>query len=438
MFHDRRNRNNDFDEPHYYQNVTAYRSYEDVLAAKRRRARLRRGMTVFVLLVAVGSAGAYMLTRDEGHKGAQQPGGTRDDEDRGSTGVLSGETVSPILQDGERDQTGDEKEAGGFALTITPKPKNSEGAVVVKDVSDIVKKVRPSVVGVVTESFQTYSTSSTGSGIILSADGYIVTNNHVVEGGDNISVTLDEGDTYAAKLIGGDAKTDIAVIKIDAQSLPAAEFGDSDKVEAGEAAIAIGNPMGLELQGTVTAGIISAINRNIVVGNSRMNLIQTDASINPGNSGGALINQYGQVIGVNSAKISIENYEGLGFAIPFNTVKPIVEELIEKGYVSGRPLTGISGRDISAMAASFYGLPQGILVDAVAPGSDAAVKGLAAGDILIGVDDIRVETISDACTLRDEHKAGETMKLTFYRRGGNYEITIKLLEETNQVTDYNF
>lgn len=437
MFQDNRNRNNEFGEPHYYQNVTAYRSYEDVVAAKRRRTRFRRGMTVVVLLVAVGSAGAYMLLRGEEPSGAVQPdeaGGSQQD----GAGLLNGDTVSPILNDGEQDRTGEEKEDGGFALSITPKPKSGQGAVVVKDVSDIVKKVRPSVVGVVTESFQTYSTSSTGSGIILSSDGYIVTNNHVVEGGDNISVTLDEGGSYAAKLIGADAKTDIAVIKIDAANLPAAEFGDSDKVEAGEAAVAIGNPMGLELQGTVTAGIISAINRNIVVGNSRMNLLQTDASINPGNSGGALINEYGQVIGVNSAKISIENYEGLGFAIPINTVKPIVEELIDKGYVSGRPLTGISGRNISAMAAAFYGLPQGILVDAVAPGSDAATKGLAAGDILIGVDDIRVETISDACTLRDEHKAGDPMKLTFYRRGGNYEITIKLLEETNQVTDYNF
>ena len=227
------------------------------------------------------------------------------------------------------------------------------------------------------------------------------------------------------------------MLKIEASNLPAAEFGDSDQVEAGEAAIAIGNPMGLELQGTVTAGIISAINRNIMVGNTRMNLIQTDASINPGNSGGALINEYGQVIGVNSAKISLEDYEGLGFAIPINTVKPVVEELIAKGYVSGRPLTGINGRDISAMAAAFYGLPQGILVDSVAPESDAAAKGLAAGDILIGVDDIRVETISDACTVRDQHKAGETMKLTFYRRGGTREITITLMEETLNAA-YNF
>ena len=231
-------------------------------------------------------------------------------------------------------------------------------------------------------------------------------------------------------------KSDIAVLKIDAQNLPAAEFGDSSQVEVGEAAIAIGNPLGLN--GTVTAGIISAVDREIQVGSSNMVLLQTDASINPGNSGGALLNEYGQVIGVNSAKISSEDSEGLGFAIPSNTVEPIVEELIDKGYVSGRPLTGISGRNVSALAAAFYNIPQGILVDQVAPESDAAAKGLTAGDVIIGVDDIRVENISDACTLRDEHKAGDTMKLTFYRQGSTHEINIQLMEETNQQSEYDF
>ena len=161
--------------------------------------------------------------------------------------------------------------------------------------------------------------------------------------------------------------------------------------------------MGLE--GTATAGIVSAINRNIVVNGASMTLIQTDASINPGNSGGALINEYGQVIGVNSAKISVENYEGLGFAIPANQVKPVVEELIEKGYVSGRPLAGLSGRNLSAMAAAFYRLPQGVLIDQVDPKSDAALKGLAAGDILIGVDDIRVETEIGRASCRERVSA---------------------------------
>ena len=428
MFRERKNNEDTGCQgPHYYQNVTSYRSYEDVVAAKRRKGRLRRGATVFMLLLVLGSIGGLMLDRGEESPKKSDPEGEKQSP---------GGSLAALTPNSKQDTTGD---PGSFSLAIAEKPKADQGAIVVKNVTDIVKKVRPSVVGVVTESFETYSTGSTGSGIILSTDGYIVTNNHVIDGGDQISVTLDDGNTYAATLVGQDAKTDLAVIKIDNVSgLLAAEFGDSDQVEDGEAAIAIGNPMGLELQGTVTAGIISGVNRNINVGTGTMRLIQTDASINPGNSGGALINEFGQVIGVNSAKISLENYEGLGFAIPINTVKPIVEELIEKGYVSGRPITGISGRNVSPMAASFYGLPQGILVDAVDPASDAAAQGLSPGDVLIGVDDIRVETLAEACTMRDEHKAGDTMKLTFYRQGSQREIAIKLLEETNQTTGYNF
>lgn len=415
--------------PHYYQNAASYRSYEEVLAQKRRRARLRRGCAVCAILVAVGGAGGYLLLRSDPDEVPSKSAETDLSSENGLTAILGG-------NDSQETDSAQSSDDSAFSMEILKKPENSDGGFVVKDVSDVVQKVRPSVVGVITESFQTYSTSSTGSGIILSEDGYIVTNNHVVEGGDSIAVTLDDGETYAAELIGTDVKSDIAVLKIDAQNLPAAEFGDSSQVEVGEAAIAIGNPLGLN--GTVTAGIISAVDREIQVGSSNMVLLQTDASINPGNSGGALLNEYGQVIGVNSAKISSEDSEGLGFAIPSNTVGPIVEELIDKGYVSGRPLTGISGRNVSALAAAFYNIPQGILVDQVAPESDAAAKGLTAGDVIIGVDDIRVENISDACTLRDEHKAGDTMKLTFYRQGSTHEINIQLMEETNQQSEYDF
>lgn len=415
--------------PHYYQNAASYRSYEEVLAQKRRRARLRRGCAVCAILVAVGGAGGYLLLRSDPDEVPSKSAETDLSSENGLTAILGG-------NDSQETDSAQSSDDSAFSMEIRKKPENSDGGFVVKDVSDVVQKVRPSVVGVITESFQTYSTSSTGSGIILSEDGYIVTNNHVVEGGDSIAVTLDDGETYAAELIGTDAKSDIAVLKIEAKNLPAAEFGDSRQVEVGEAAIAIGNPLGLN--GTVTAGIISAVDREIQVGSSNMVLLQTDASINPGNSGGALLNEYGQVIGVNSAKISSEDSEGLGFAIPSNTVGPIVEELIDKGYVSGRPLTGISGRNVSSLAAAFYNIPQGILVDQVAPESDAAAKGLTAGDVIIGVDDIRVENISDACTLRDEHKAGDTMKLTFYRQGSTHEINIQLMEETNQQSEYDF
>ena len=283
---------------------------------------------------------------------------------------------------------------------------------------------------------QTVRNAVSGSGFVISSDGYILTNYHVIDGVSDIKVTFADGSSYDAVVVGGEEENDIAVLKIEAAGLHAVTLGDSDALAVGESVYAIGNPLGLN--GTVTAGIISAVDREIQVGSSNMVLLQTDASINPGNSGGALLNEYGQVIGVNSAKISSEDSEGLGFAIPSNTVGPIVEELIDKGYVSGRPLTGISGRNVSALAAAFYNIPQGILVDQVAPESDAAAKGLAAGDVIIGVDDIRVENISDACTLRDEHKAGDTMKLTFYRQGSTREINIRLMEETNQQSEYDF
>lgn len=418
---DGQDENNQETQHDYYYTMPSYQTYDQIVARKKRKARVRRGVALVVLLLAVGGVSVVVLQQRAG----------KDDED----GLASYQQPGTVQQP----KTSGAAAKSDFSMKLEETPSDSTaGAIVVKDVKDIVKKVQPSVVGVVTESFQNYSTSSTGSGIILSKNGYIVTNNHVIEDGNNITVSLSDGKTYSAYVIGKDAKTDIAVIKIDASDLPAAEFGDSDKIEVGEAAIAIGNPMGLELQGSVTAGIISGINRNLQVNNAYMNLIQTDASINPGNSGGALINAYGQVIGVNSVKISVEGYEGIGFAIPINSVKPIVEELIANGYVSGRPLVGISGRNISQMAAAFYNLPQGIIVDAVEPSSSSAKQGLQAGDIIIGVDGTRVTTISQATSLRDQHKAGDSSKITIYRKGATLELNITLMEEANLGDTYNF
>ena len=257
--------------------------------------------------------------------------------------------------------------------------KTTDGALTVKQVSE---KVRESVVGVTCQSSANFSSSSVGSGIIMSEDGYIITNNHVIEGMTTIQVVLDDGKTYDARLIGSDSRSDLAVIKINATGLKAAEFGDSDKLEQGDPAIAIGNPAGLQLQNTVTYGIISAINRDIIVEDRTMTLIQTDASINPGNSGGPLVNEFGQVIGINTVKVGISYYEGLGFAIPINTAKPIIDELISRGYVKGRPSIGINGTTLSERDSVFYGLPAGLLIDYVHPYSDAFKKGIRRGDII--------------------------------------------------------
>lgn len=211
---------------------------------------------------------------------------------------------------------------------------------------DISKKVGPSVVGItstinnVMSIFNTTSVSEgTGSGIIISADGYVVTNNHVIDGASAVRVTLNTGTEYEAKVVGADSKTDLAVLKIKPdETLTVAELGDSSQIQVGERAVAIGNPLGMEFFGSTTQGIISAINRKITVDNRTMSVIQTDAAINEGNSGGALVNAYGQVIGINAVKIASSSVEGMGFAIPISEAKPVIEDLIKHGYVKGRPV----------------------------------------------------------------------------------------------------
>ena len=304
--------------------------------------------------------------------------------------------------------------------------KTTDGALTVKQIS---QKVRNSVVGVTGQSAESFSASSVGSGIIMSADGYIITNNHVIEGMTTISVVLDDGTTYPARLIGSDARTDLAVIKVEAKDLHAAEFGDSDKLEQGDPAIAIGNPAGLQLQNTVTSGIISAINRDIVIEDRTMTLIQTDASINPGNSGGPLVNEFGQVIGINTVKVGISYYEGLGFAIPINTAKPIIDELISNGYIKGRPSIGINGQSIGARDAAFYGLPEGLYVEYVHPYSDAFRKGLRRGDVITKMNGTKLSSTAEIKKIRDNFKAGDEVTLSVYRHGREEDLKIVLMDE---------
>lgn len=296
-------------------------------------------------------------------------------------------------------------------------------------VKQIAKKVRTSVVGIIAEGSSDFTSSSVGSGIIMSSDGYIITNNHVVESSRVIQVVLDDGTKYPAQVVGTDARTDLAVVKIEAKDLPAASFGDSDKLEQGDLAVAIGNPAGIQLQNSVTSGIISAINRDIVIEDREMTLIQTDASINPGNSGGPLVNEYGQVIGINTVKIGISYYEGLGFAIPINTAKPIIDELISRGYIKGRPSLGISGTILSSRDAKLLGFVEGMYVEYVHPYSDAYKKGLMRGDIITKINGEAFSSTEDIKKIRDEYSAGDTVKLTVYRNGDSSELTVILMDE---------
>lgn len=304
----------------------------------------------------------------------------------------------------------------------------------VLDVPQIAEAVGPSVVGVVikhsfNDSIFSEQEAGSGSGIIISSDGYIVTNSHVIEGASAIYVVLNNGENYSARVVGMDTKTDIAVIKIDAKNLAKAELGKSSDLKVGELAVAIGNPLGLEFQGSVTAGVISALDRSMEVDGRKYTLVQTDAAINPGNSGGPLVNKYGYVIGINTVKISSSATEGMGFAIPIDIALPIIEELIEKGYVSGRPQIGIEIINITEAMSMQYNVPVGVYVVNVVFGSAAEKAGIKSGDIIIKADGISVSTAEMLNDVKDKYKVGDTLTLTIVREGITIDVDVNLGEE---------
>ena len=303
----------------------------------------------------------------------------------------------------------------------------------VLSIEEIAKKVGPSIVGITcVTSVQSYfgmqTGESGGSGIIINDKGNIVTNYHVIEGGKEIKVKLTSGSEYPATVVGGDERMDIAVLKIDAkEELHAVTIGNSDEIEVGSLAVAIGNPLASELFGTVTAGVISGVNRTITVGQRDMNLIQTDAAISPGNSGGALINKYGEVIGINTVKLVDSAAEGLGFAIPMNEAAPIINDLMNYGYVKGRPVIGISVRELTREIAYYNNLltDRGLYIMSVTEGSGAEKAGLTRGDIILKMNGKDVNTSAELNAIRDKHKAGDTVTVTILR--GTQEKTVNLV-----------
>ena len=317
---------------------------------------------------------------------------------------------------------------------------SSDGTVSAMSDQDIAAKLTPSVVCIqnyqVTQNYgfmQTDTSDSSvspageGSGIIMSEDGYIITNAHVVEGATSLKVITSDGETYEAQLIGSDTVTDLAVVKIDATGLTAAEFGSSKDLRVADKVMAIGNPGGHELSSSVTIGYVSALNRAIANNTTgyTMEYIQTDAAINPGNSGGALINEYGQVVGINSAKISATGYEGLGFAIPIDTAQPIISDLIQYGYVKDRAVLGISGQFIDSMTGRFYGLPQGEYV-AQLNSSEAQASGLQVGDVITAIDGQQLDSESTLRSAILSKKPGDTVTLQVYRSSTQQSTTVEL------------
>lgn len=305
---------------------------------------------------------------------------------------------------------------------------NTETEIPINAIGRVAEMVGPAVVGITnsTEGVLNGVNKSTGSGIIFDPNGYIVTNYHVIEGADQINVKLANSvNSLKAKFIGSDATSDLAVIKIEAKNLPTAKFGDSSKVRVGDVAIAIGNPIGEEFAGSVTAGIISALNRKIQYGGSVYKVLQTDAAINPGNSGGALCNAMGEVIGINSLKLGgaiQQNIEGIGFAIAINEASDIVEQIMKYGRVA-RPRIGIYGRDAISEKNDYI---KGVYVQEVVKDSGAAAAGIRPTDIIIELDGEKITSFQDLLAITEKHKIGDVVKCKIWRNGNTIDVTITL------------
>ena len=318
--------------------------------------------------------------------------------------------------------------AGDFELTLYSKNDSEKLAL-----DSLYESCALSVVGVMAQ-YDNETGYGWGSGIILSADGYIVTNAHVISEADSCTVVLWNGKECPALLVGEDTQTDLAVLKIESKGLIPANFGSSDELKVGEDVAAIGNPLGSEFSHTLTNGIISAIDRHVDYSGTNMPLIQTNAAINEGNSGGPLFNMYGQVIGITNMKMSNDygvTIEGIGFAIPSTTVKKVCDQLIANGKVVGRPGIGITCGSVPAEAMEQYGLPEGLYITDVSEGSDAKAKGILPGDVLTHINGIKVLTTDDVLVIRDEHQVGDILTFTIYRDGKTFDVDVEIYDLGN-------
>ena len=332
----------------------------------------------------------------------------------------------------------------GAAIEIVDLPEGEP-----LEAKEVYQKVAPSVVGIVatvpsdsSDGGSEEEATDQGSGIIATSDGYIITNSHVVNDSRSTKVTVVTRDDveYDGVVVGYDRTTDLAVIKIDAEGLTPAEFGDVGQMSIGDTVLAIGNPGGLDFASSMTRGIISALDRRLESSSENgMTYIQTDAAINPGNSGGALVNTYGQVIGINSSKLVAEDYEGMGFAIPVSRAEQILNSLMNVGYVEGRTRLGITGRDLSEQEAQFYDVPMGFLILEIDEDSDITAAGGAVGDIICGVDGQEVSNLSEISAVLLNYSPGDQITLTLYRMsdsgqqsGSEFDITITLLEDKGE------
>ena len=352
----------------------------------------------------------------------------------------SGKDISLSLQAGKKENSLDGSQlqsaettvpSDGPSITLSDTPQEQENVDQSGGLSlqEIYSRCIDSVVSI---SCATDSGTATGTGLVISEDGYLVTNCHVIDEARSITVQLTDQRVLPAVLVGKDVTSDLAVLYVEAEDLTAAQFGNSDSLRVGDSVCAIGDPLGVELRGTMTDGIVSAINRDISTNGRTMTLIQTNAALNSGNSGGPLINCYGQVIGINTMKMgdsmSTAGVEGLGFAIPSTTVKEVVDQLIAQGYVSGRPCLGITGEAVSPLYQYYYRLPAGLLITDVTESSDAAQVGLEEGDILLTLDGKTITNAEALTTALYGYQVGDTIEAVIYRGYKQYTVILTVEE----------
>ena len=378
----------------------------------------RVGIVALILVIGIFLGGVACVLKLSGWQLFRWPG-----QDAGLAFQQSADSIQETLDD-----TPDSTERSGeWSMTINASPQSVENILQEGGLSlqAIYEKAIDSVVSV---SCTLDNGTSTGTGVVLSSDGYLITNYHVVDGARQIKALFTDGRNLVAKVVGQDRLSDLAVLLVEAKDLIPAEFGDSDALRVGDAVAAIGDPLGVELRGSLTNGIISAINRDISTGGRTMTLIQTNAALNSGNSGGPLLNCYGQVIGINTLKVgdymSDAGVEGLGFAIPSSTVKDVVEQLLTKGYVSGRPSLGITGEAVSVFQQIYAGLPKGVYITAVTPGSTASQRGLVPGDIILSVNGTRITDTDALDSILYGCQPGDALRIVIFRSGKQYMTTL--------------
>ena len=400
-------------------------------AAPRRGRAGVRAVAIGLICLVVIAASSLIFTQDRAAEptppaeqtAPSQPGGFDDYRDFFDHYYDASNTIT-----GENDIPRAELEPD-VRLTTTPVPDETEELTL----RELYERCIPSVVGI-TAMVPDGSGYFWGTGIILTEDGYIVTNTHILDGTDSVTVTLWDDRELEAKLVGADNVSDLAVLKVEAEGLTPAEFCGT-AVSVGDAVAALGNPLGEELRGTLTDGIISAINRDVSYNSHSMTLLQTNAAINEGNSGGPLLNMYGQVVGITNMKMmsttGYSSVEGIGFAIPTSTIQEVVNQLLKNGKVTGRAAIGITIGPIPESASEAYELPEGLYVVSVAAGSDAEAKGLVEGDIVTMVNGQSVTTTAQVGALIEDLEVGDTITLTVYREGETFEVEVALVETSD-------